>query len=821
MKISRLVFAFLLLLPIAAFADENPRRSLDELPAPRRHFVVQTSHVLRPDEKAALEARGVEIQHVLPDNRYLVRAVDARQIESDPRVESVAHYGASKKIAPSAAHAAAAGRAFTRVGLVFHDDVTFDDARAAIEAAGGTIDQPLAIDFESPHRLIATIPSTALETLAADERVFGIYGPPLRPAINNSLAASLSSVTPLYSAPYGLTGQGVVLSEFELSAADKNHPEFQGRLTVDATFASASDASHATHVAGTMIAGGVNCQPNIDPTSPSCLAKGMAPAATLHEFDATSNSLMSDKQNKLPPLGVVADNNSWGYQLGWQFDGTAPAGLVWFGGIEYFGAYDGFYVAPYDKIARNGPVLFVHSAGNDGNNGHPNLDPANWSQHGHADDNGNLLKGQTFCYSKDGTGTDCPTPLCSTPLSTHCEITPHPTYGPFSTMGVLSAAKNVVAVGAVGQVAGIAGFSSRGPTQDGRIKPELVAMGQQQWSTLPQGGYGNLSGTSMSSPVVTGISALLTEQWRKSFGGQTPSPEILKALLIAGADDLGNPGPDYTYGFGLVDAKKSIDLILADNNSGSRIRSGEIAQGQQVDIPFTLTAAQNVRVVLGWEDPEVLLSPDEIAGKTLVNDLDVKITGPGGDALPYVLDPNNPDANATRGVNNTDNTEEVEIANAQPGSYHIILKGKNVATGPTQAYVLISTAALAGAAAVCSDIYEPNDTEATAFGPLASGVTIGARICSANDVDFYRVSPNAAGPLTVTVTATDTPLKLTLAGNSTTIAAGATGTLSTQVTTPGTFLIKVEPAGTLGASGAYTLTPVYSFTIPPKRRAAR
>src|SRR5205823_14882113 len=145
----------------------------------------------------------------------------------------------------------------------------------------------------------------------------------------------------------------------------------------------------------------------------------------------------------------------------------------------------------------------------------------------------------------------------------------------------------------------------------------------------------------MSSPVGTGISALLTEQWRKTFNGQSPTPEILKTLLIAGADDLGIAGPDYIYGFGLVDAKASVDLIVADNNSRSRIRTADIAQGQQIETTFGISGTQNVRLVLGWADPEVVLAPDEVAGKTLVNDLDLKVIDPSGAAvLPYVLDPN-------------------------------------------------------------------------------------------------------------------------------------------------------------------------------------
>ena len=135
------------------------------------------------------------------------------------------------------------------------------------------------------------------------------------------MAAALSHVTPLFSAPYNLTGSGVVLSEYELAPADTTHPEFGGRLTSHVTgSATGSESRHPTHVAGTMIASG------IDPR-----AKGMAPGATAHEFHATGDPAidLNSKQNDLVPLGVVADNNSWGYSLGWQSNTTSGPAEVW------------------------------------------------------------------------------------------------------------------------------------------------------------------------------------------------------------------------------------------------------------------------------------------------------------------------------------------------------------------------------------------------------------------------------------------------------------------------------------------------------------
>ena len=398
-------------------------------------------------------------------------------------------------------------------------------------------------------------------------------------------------------------------------------------------------------------------------------------------------------------------------------------------------------------------------------------------------------------------------------------------------MGLTSSAKNVIAVGAIDSMGTIAYFSSRGPARDGRVKPDIVAKGVNQLSTVPNGFYTTMQGTSMSSPVITGMMALFVEQWRKTFGGQNPDPETLKVLLIAGADDLGNPGPDYTYGFGLANAQASVDLIRADNKTGSRIRSGDISQSQQIETTMAINATQNVRVVVGWLDPDVFPAGNETGSKTLVNDLDVKVIDPNGNAiLPYVLDPTNPDATATRGPNSVDNVEEVEIKNAAPGTYRVVVTGTVVAQGPTQHYVLIANGALGATAAACTDANEPNDTPDTAT-IIASNSPLRGRLCSQSDVDYFKFNALLLGTAVVRLTATDTPVKVTLlsSGQSIavkTIAAGATDSITADLgsslppaTSPMT--VRVEAAGTIGADASYTITATYPFIIPARRRPSR
>lgn len=808
-------------------ADVRPRvdRMAGEDPPAARHFILEPQHVLSESERADLAAKGCEIQKPLSDGRYLIRLSPGTQIdESDPRIRSLVPLSPSKKLQPSAYREAARGKAFGRFHVIFHDDTSFDDARKAIVQAGGAIADPLAFDFQIPRRLIARIPSTALLKLAEDERVLTIYGAaPLRAKLDNAISAQVSNVNIVQAAPYGLSGSGVVLSYFELGQADATHREFGGRLTVHGTLSSNDDyVKHATHVAGTMIAAGIDS-----------LAKGMAPNATLHEFEANRFDendepvFLTDKQKELAAIGSVADNNSWGYVLGWRPSTSGSVAWTWTGFDEYIGGYD-FFASSIDGITRSNGVLMVHSSGNEADNTGPILPP---QEHYHVDDNGDAITSEVYCYSQDGSGNDCPSQCTSG--AKHCETVRHPAHNPFGSVGNMASAKNAIAVGAVTSTPAILAFSSRGPTRDGRVKPDVVARGSLTYSTFPNNSYGRLQGTSMAAPVVTGIAALLTEQWRKTFNGTNPGAQILKTLIIAGAYDAGNAGPDYSYGFGVADAKASTDLILADGGSGKRIRVASVGQGEQYQVPLTVSTQQNLRVVLGWADPEVTILGDELANKALVNDLDLKVIDATCNVvLPYVLDKFNPSQFATRGVNSVDNVEEIEIKNASAGTYQVIINGARVGTAPPQRFVLVANADLGAPLPACIDVNEPNDTQAAAYGYLTNGQTVTGNICSscgAADIDYFKVRVNTAGTIRAVVTAGDTSLRVTLSTSATQLAtaivpAGTSASVDGSLSAPSAALdafVRIEADESAGSHAIYTLTVTYPYTTPARRHSAR
>jgi len=843
----RLCAVFLLLVAVPLLADEQPKNGPDrngrERVAAGRMYVLQPQHVLSDAERAEFAARGLVVLRPMTGGRYLVRrSPDSMVDANDARVRELTLVTEQKKVQPSAYHAAAQGRAFLSVNVIFADDVAFEDARAAIVAAGGGLEDVLVTDYLPPQRIRARVPTASLSLLAADDRVLSIAsGARFVPRAYNASQQAAADITPLAGAPYNLDGAGLVMSYFELGPGQASHPEFNGRLineyackgASDTTCTDASNQAHATHTGGTMIAVGLNAE-----------AKGVAPKATLHGYRALCDGQsecganagadwLATKENTLKTIGAVTDNNSWGVVLGWDRDGSGN--WIWYGYDEGIGGYE-FTAAAIDHAARVNGALMVHSAGNEATTGGPQAAPF---PHQHVDDNFQVIPNETFCYSTDGSGTDCPTSCTATPG--HCETVRHPTHVPYGSVGLLASPKNILTVGATTNSKNIAGFSSRGPTKDGRVKPEITAPGSQVFSTLPGSSYGTESGTSMAAPITAGTAAVLSQLWTRTFSTTAP-PVALKTLLIAGALDVGVAGPDYTFGFGFLDGKRSADLITNDGGTGKRIRINSVAQGAQSEVTMTLPSVQDLRVVLGWSDPEVLILGDEFADKTLVNDLDLKVIGPGGNTiLPYVLDPqdlcisdtlHNPTCQpATHGVNTVDNTEEVELANAPAGVYRLIVTGSRVASG-TQQFVLVGNGDVGAAAPQCVDSTEPNDTAATAFGYLDTGAPQQGRICSQTDVDFFKVRTNTGNPVVVKVAAGDTPLRVTLSGNNfpgatVDVPANGTATVQTQLSIlispiPTTdLLIKVEPIGTVGANASYTVTATYKYVPAPRRRAAK
>ncbi|MBD3166006.1 S8 family serine peptidase [bacterium] len=283
----------------------------------------------------------------------------------------------------------------------------------------------------------------------------------------------------------------------------------------------------------------------------------------------------------------------------------------------------------------------------------------------------------------------------------------------YETMSVPAGAKNIISVGATDDNDFASSFTSYGPTDDGRVKPDVVAPGVQILSTLPGGGYGSMSGTSMATPITAGNTALLVDAFHTYIAPSTPAASTIKAILLNSAEDIGNDGPDYIYGFGRVDAVRGVESIME-----YRFVEGEVADNGTWNQTFNVAAGEDeLKLTIAWTDePASGINPTV----TLINDLDITLTSPGGtDYLPFILDPDNPSDDAVPGVNTIDNVEQVLVEDPEEGEWTVTVTGTDVPSGP-QGFSIASTVPMTAGVMIVQGVV----TDAVAGNPLEN-VTVG------------------------------------------------------------------------------------------------
>ncbi len=247
----------------------------------------------------------------------------------------------------------------------------------------------------------------------------------------------------------------------------------------------------------------------------------------------------------------------------------------------------------------------------------------------------------------------------------------------FTITGTGKSAKNNVVVGNLTSTEGLAGSSSCGPVQDGRVKPELVAMGTNVFSTsTPANTYATLSGTSMSTPGISGSLALLVQRYKQLNGNIVPPSTLIKNVACNSAHDLGNPGPDYKFGFGRVNVLNAVKIL--ENNRYLYDPAGVSTGGVNNTLITIPAGTVRLKVMLTWNDPAAAAN----ANPALVNNLDLTVIEGATTTLPWILDRNNPASNATQDVDNVSNIEQVTINNPPAGNYTLRVTGTSVPTGP-------------------------------------------------------------------------------------------------------------------------------------------
>jgi subtilisin-like proprotein convertase family protein/subtilisin family serine protease len=483
------------------------------------------------------------------------------------------------------------------------------------------------------RELTVNLPAERLGRLLQEDWVRWVEEvPPPRITLNDSSRASVQA-NEVQSAPYELTGAGVVLGIWDAGDVETAHEDFADRLILGQSRGSAD--VHATHVAGTMAGSGARSEAL---GGDAGQWRGMAPAATVVSYDYETS--VEEHEEAIQRYEVVNSQNSWGFLI-----------ARFLMNCDLYGEYS--QLAPdYDAVITGSygrPITVVFAAGN----------------------------------NRAGFNTN------------DCSAGPYRTIGPpgtaknILTVGAIDSEDHAVALFSSW------GPMADGRLKPELVAPgsqRTVDLGVT--STVPGNRYGTLQGTSMAAPVVSGAIGLLVEDYRKHYNDSDPFPCTVRALLIHTADDLSDtggylhPGPDYASGYGRLQVQAAVDQLREEAFLVGVVEPATTNR-HELEVP---SGTESIKVTLVWDDPPGL----ENAAIALVNDLDLVVTDPVGlRHFPWTLDPANPSAPAVRtGVDRVNVIEQVFVgAPVSPGTWQVEVVGHSIAVGPGQRYTLAYTPA--------------------------------------------------------------------------------------------------------------------------------
>ena len=506
----------------------------------------------------------------------------------------------------------------------------------------------------------------------------------------------------------GLTGADVTLGMWEAEGAVlESHGEFQGRvIQVDQNPTNPIPAHyHATGVAGTIGAGGVY---ELSWLAPGKLARGVAYDAFIDAYDinefASEIFLALAGTDSTP--GIRLSNHSYGFRAGWQYNLRGQGEWSWWGPFNAvvdpkYGWYtpdlaDGLGSTQLDALLSEDATrhLLVYSAGNDRLSG-PGSATNYW-------------------YYYLGTWYPITNP---DPASRQWFNGDGDSYG-FDTILPPGTSKNVMTIGSVldvfhtvgnqtnwgystGTVVTVSSWSAAGPTDDGRIKPDVVAVGEadpaaRNMAALVTTHHSAVdalqyqSGTSYAAPAVTAGLGLMLQRRSELFPELDPETDALrgstlKALAIHTADNIGDPGPSFTTGWGLFNAVSLVRQIELDafRGRGTHIKELYLNVNSALTWRVFSDGTEPLKVTIAWSDPAgdppqslILDNPHPM----LVNNLDLTIENDAHTYtwMPWVLNPdltNKSEAArataASTGYDDRNNVEQVYISEPDQGYYRI------------------------------------------------------------------------------------------------------------------------------------------------------
>lgn len=629
-------------------------------PGEYEYYLVQFNGTVKETWKQNLSEIGGQLLDYVPDNAFVVRmnSTTTAIVSNMEYVRWIGYYLPEYKIDPSLRTKLKENISVELMLSLF--DATEksnvkEEVTEEILSLGGKI-----LEGSNHDRIHTEIPNSKISALANIKDVKWIEEYEQIAIFND--AAQVVIAAAYINENYNLTGHGQIITiadtglDTGINDASMN-PDFYGRILAiqDIAGDGAEDLQgHGTHVTGSALGNG---------SWSNGQYKGVAPEAQL-VFQAIAN----DRGNLIVPGNNVSALFKPAYELGARIHSNS-----WGGTGD--GRYNIYYIDVDKFIWTHPDMLIVFAAGNSG-----------------VDSNADGVI-DTDCIAWPGTAKNC--------LSVGASENNRPdTIG--ITWGSIKNAFNVpiypVAPINSDCIAdnpkGIAAFSSRGPTDDGRIKPDIVAPGtyiisarssvsdnEDAWGFVDDH-YVYMGGTSMATPIVAGSVALIRQNYVEKMN-ITPSAALLKATIINGASDL-KPGqygndvtghPDHNQGWGLVNLKDSMypdsgPIYFADNI--------ELRTGDGIEKNYYVNSSSSpFKTTLVWTD----YYSTEITQKTLVNDLTLLVVKPDGTEVV---------------VNDTiNNVEQVLFEEPEVGWYTVKVAGENIQTGPQPCALLVRGASAA------------------------------------------------------------------------------------------------------------------------------
>ncbi|HEX9341892.1 MAG TPA: PQQ-binding-like beta-propeller repeat protein [Thermoplasmata archaeon] len=414
--------------------------------------------------------------------------------------------------------------------------------------------------------------------------------------------------------------------------------------------------------------------------------------------------------------------------------------------------------------------------------------------------------------------------------------------GGLRSMNLFGTAKNIITAGATVNGLGLenmADFSSRGPTQDGRIKPDITAPGVSVWSAqgLDPGGdgtqYWQLSGTSMATPTIAGSMALVRQYYMDGWyptgapvpgDGFTPTAALIKATAINSAREMTGTGaygfgesyyPNDNQGFGRLTLDDALafqgdarGLVLDDNRNG--LNTGDVTN-------YSLAigdASQSVEITLVWSDYPGTAG----CNPCLVNDLDLTVHAPDGTLYAgnqYVgMNPGESKPNPTRSDHRNNVESVLVITGVQEGVWTVTVTANDVPNGP-QPYAIVMTGGIATQRGIIQMDHNSYQSSATVnIKVVDTGLNTDPN--NPDTVDVNMSSSTETTPELVTLTET---------GNATSVFDGSIPLDNSVTPAPGDGLLQVQDGDTItalyydnddgsGGRGPVTATALVDDTPP-------